>query len=208
MIIAPQATKNPKVPLIIDCALAIMKQHGDHGLTMRQVAVRAGMSLSNLQYYFKNKNELLKGMVDFYFEKCAASFDARIAASEATGSRQRINDLIAFGLGQGESLTEICRIFRELWAIATRNEEINTHLEAYYADYAGKLSEVISPLTVHPDAVPRTVSLLLPYFEGYAITASVVPLDTGQIARMLTDIVISILEGDPARRSPVCPENS
>jgi len=124
----PKAFKNSKIPLIIDCALAIMRDHGEHGLTMRQVATRAGMSLSNLQYYFKNKNELLKGMVDFYFDKCATLFEKQLMASRATSLRQRINDLISFSLAYGDSLTEICKIFREFWAIATRNEEINANI--------------------------------------------------------------------------------
>ena len=197
LIVTTQTSKNPKVPLIIDCALSIMRDHGDRGLTMRQVAARAGMSLSNLQYYFKNKNALLKGMVDFYFEKCGRLFDEHIAASESADYRQRIRDLIAFGLGQGESLTELCKIFRELWAVASRNAEINAHLEAYYRGYAKKLSKVMSPATAHPEAVLRAVSILLPYFEGYGVTAAALPLDEQQVTRTLTAIVMSIIEEKP-----------
>ncbi|MCG7962859.1 MAG: TetR/AcrR family transcriptional regulator, partial [Candidatus Thiodiazotropha taylori] len=55
---------------IIDHALELLKTKGDHGLTMRQVAQRSEMSLSNAQHYFKNKDELLKAMADRYFGAC------------------------------------------------------------------------------------------------------------------------------------------
>ena len=196
MTMDPQPFKNPKVPLIIDCALAIMKEKGDQGLTMRQVAARAGISLSNVQYYFKNKNELLKGMVDFYCAKCAALSEERMAESGAATPRERLRELIAYNLDQGDDRAEIYRIFRELWAIAGRNEEIDAHLKAYYAAWAEMLSELVAPLAVHPDAISRAVSLLLPYIEGYGVMASVIPLDTEQVTRMLTDTLFSLLEGE------------
>lgn len=37
---------------------------------MRKVAKNAGLSLSNLQYHYKDKNLLLISTVEFYFESC------------------------------------------------------------------------------------------------------------------------------------------
>lgn len=194
MVVTKKISTNPRVPLIIDCALSILREKGDRGLTMRQVALKAGISLSNLQFYFKNKDELLKGMVDFYFDKCATLFDAHIESSKATSTpKKKVYNLITFGLGQGEEITEICKIFRELWAIATRNDEVNTHLEAYYKEYAGKLSAIISPLTGGVEEVHKAVTLLLPYFEGYAITAPILPIEKKYVVEMLSNIILSIL---------------
>ena len=47
-----------------------MKTEGDHGVTMRKVASSANMSLSNVQYYFKTKDVLLKALADRYFQAC------------------------------------------------------------------------------------------------------------------------------------------
>lgn len=89
----------------------------------------------------------------------------------------------------------MCKIFREFWAIATRNKEINDHLLSYYSRYAEKLSDEIELLPVKADGIPQAVGLLLPYFEGYSITAKSMPLNADLVANMLTDITISILEG-------------
>ncbi len=188
-------SNNPKIQQILNCALDLLRDQGDHGLTMRQVAATAGMSLSNLQYYFSTKNELLKRMVDFYFQKCENEFDANMDASENDDARQKVYKLITIHLVHGETLTEICKIFREFWAIATRNKEINEYLVSYYRRYAEKLSVELRSLSANSDVIPHVISFLIPYFEGYSITAKSVPLNAGQVANMLTDITMSILEG-------------
>ena len=47
--------KNAKAEKILDVALALLKTDGDYGVTMRQVAAHADMTLSNVQYYFKRQ---------------------------------------------------------------------------------------------------------------------------------------------------------
>jgi len=153
------------------------------------------MSLSNLQYYFRTKNELLKGVVDFYFQKCEKEFEANLDASGNDDVRQRVYKLIKPHLVYGDDLAEICKIFRELWGFATRNEDINDHLVSYYRRYAKRLSEEFEYLSFMPDVIPQVISLLIPYFEGYSITSTSVSLNAGQVADMLSDITMSILEG-------------
>ena len=92
------ATVNPKMQRIINHGLALLKENGDHGLTMRQVAVNAGMSLSNVQYYFSTKNDLLKGMVDTYFQQCEKQFDEKMGSSDNEDARQKIYKLISMNL--------------------------------------------------------------------------------------------------------------
>ncbi len=188
-------SSNTKIQQILNHGLTLLRDHGDHGLTMRQVAVNAGMSLSNVQYYFRTKNDLLKGMVDLYFRKCEDEFNAKMASSKNDDVRQKIYKLISINLLHGETLTEMCKIFREFWAIATRNEEINDHLLTYYSGYAEKMSEEIELLSVDPDLIPQVIGLLLPYFEGYSITAKSLPLNAEKVANMLTEITMFLLEG-------------
>jgi len=188
----------PKVVKIVGCALEIIRDRGDVGLSMRQVAARAGMSLSNLQHYFKNKDELLKAMVDYYFGLCERTMKERMEATAHLSRQEQVRDLILFGLEYGGELTEICRIFREFWAIATRNAAVNSHLEAYYSVYARLLGEGLEGTGVGPETARKTVGLLLPYFEGYSITSRALPISRDEIAEMLTMLTFSILERDGA----------
>ena len=105
--------KNAKTEQILDIALVILEKNGDYGVTMRQVAAQSGMSLSNVQYYFKNKDELLKAMADRYFSQCLSD----LRNIKQLGSHDVLHDelymtLMAF-LNHGASISEMCKIFRE-----------------------------------------------------------------------------------------------
>lgn len=194
MKISNQLSSNPRVPLIIECALSILRDKGDVGLTMRQVAVKTGISLSNLQFYFKNKNELLKGMVEFYFEKCALLNDEYIDASKELNPEQKVHKIILFGLMHSGEDIEQWKIFREFWAVATRNEKVNAHVEYYYSEHVRKLSDYLLPLAARKEDVDKAVTLLLPFVEGYSITSPVLPLEREQVAELLTRTVLDILQ--------------
>lgn len=52
----PQVEEKKK--LIIDTALEILSQDGYGGLSMRKIAVKVGMTATNIYHYFSNKDEL------------------------------------------------------------------------------------------------------------------------------------------------------
>lgn len=183
---------NPKIPLIIDSTLTILREQGDQGLSMRQVAAKSGMSLSNLQYYFKNKNELLKGMISFYFGECGSSFDAKMAEVKGKSPREQVVELINYELDHNGN--DSYETFHQIWAIANTNEEVRAHLKSYYFDLSEKLSHFFSPLVIDEDSIPRIVSLLLPYFEGYSITSFAIPPDRNQIAETLVDTIMPMIK--------------
>jgi homoserine dehydrogenase len=77
--------------LILDSAKSILIEEGYSKLSMRKVALGAQISVGNLQYYYPNKNDLLKDMLDHSIDEFMAKlpsldadFNARIeqAASE------------------------------------------------------------------------------------------------------------------------------
>lgn len=196
-------TTNPKIPLIVDCALAILRDQGEQGLAMRKVAAKAGMSLGNLQYYFKNKDELLDGVLDDYFQRCGDHYDAAFARCRPEGRDATIRFLAAYGMEYADS--ELGKVFRELWGIATRNDRLKGHLHEYYRVYAEEVAKALAPFAGTPDAVARVVSLLIPFYDGYGLIASPspLPLDRQAMIDFLADIMDSALNGDlGGRRQP------
>lgn len=185
---------NPKIPLIIDCALDILRDHGEQGLAMRKVATKAGMSLGNLQYYFKNKDELLAGVLDEYFERCGVRYDAAFSERRPEGRNETIRFLVTYGMEYADS--EIGKVFRELWGIAARNDSIKGHLQEYYQVYADEVTKVLAPFAKTSDAAARAVSLLIPFYEGYGLMSSPLPLNRKEMIEFLVGIVESTLDGD------------
>lgn len=182
---------NKKV-LIIENALDILKTGGDNALTMRQVATKSGISLSNVQYYYKTKNELLKAMVDNYFSECSLFFAKHVSNDNQT-SKQKIEQLIRFGLDEEENLIEMCHMFREFWAISSRNKEIKDYVNSYYKDYSKNLSSYFDNMESTPENIEKVVSFLMPYFEGYNITKNAIPLSHETLVKTLVETVEFLL---------------
>jgi hypothetical protein len=72
---------SPKIEHILYCAMTVLKESEDQGLTRRKVAETADMKMSNVQYYLKTKELLLgaltvrqaheRGQADFGWLKSA-----------------------------------------------------------------------------------------------------------------------------------------
>ena len=180
--------------LIIESGLAIIAESGSHGMTMRGVANEAGISLSNLQYHFKDRDALLMGMIDYYLSKCA-ELSASILISLPAKEHIQKSDLESFllGLFDNESLHELCKTFREIWAISTRNEVIKQYLDTYYVKSSSLLAQAFRHLVDDDSQLDKIITLLIPYFEGYSITSDAMPMLPGQTAALLADIVWAIL---------------
>ncbi len=193
---APKAKKksNPKIPLIIDCTIDILRDHGERGLSMRKVATKAGMSLGNLQYYFKNKDELLAGIFDEYFRRCGDHYNAAFSEYSPESRNEIIRFLATYGMEYAES--EVGKVFRELWGIATRNDSIKGHLYEYYRIYADEVSKTLAPFAKTEDATDKVVSLLIPFYDGYGLLSSPspLPLNKQAIIEFLVALIDSTLD--------------
>ena len=185
--------KIKKSEKIVDCGIELLKNRGDHGLTMRQVALQADMTLSNVQYYFKNKNELLTALADRYFNECLEEINKQPVLSSGSRLKPELSKLLRSFLVHGLEVSEMCRIFREYWAIATRNKAIEEYLSNYYEKLGDILADKLRPASANQDGVSMSVSVIIPFVEGYTITASSLPKTIDEMTELLTNIVVDLL---------------
>lgn len=184
--------KTPKTEKILNIAIELLKHEGDFGITMRRVASLAEMSLSNVQYYFKNKDALLKAMADRYFQQCLSD----IAGQPALSARAKLAPFVHTFLLHGHELSDMCRIFREYWALSTRNETIDAYLSDYYQTLASILADKLRPLAADESALTKAVSILLPYVEGYSVTAPSLPETLETMNTLVEKILWQCLQGE------------
>ena len=187
--------KNAKSEKVVDCALMLLTEQGDHGLTMRQVAQRADMSLSNVQYYFKNKDALLTAVADRYFNQCLIEVQRQPLQLSQANLRPELTKMLKEYLAHGLEISEMCRIFREYWAIATRNAAIAEYLTNYYRQLGDAVAQKLQPVANSPEAVSNAVSVIIPFVEGYTITAPSLAKSFEETTEQLTNIVIQQLTG-------------
>lgn len=182
--------KLAKIEKILDIAIELLKNEGDFGVTMRKVATLADMSLSNVQYYFKNKDELLKAMADRYFQQCLIEMNSQPALTK----KEELEPLVNAFLVHGHETSDMCRLFREYWAISTRNEAIQAYLEEYYQTLSAVMSEKLQPLAVDEQALSQAVSLFIPYAEGYSVTAKSLPEGLNSMSSVLKNLLWKCLQ--------------
>ncbi len=179
---------------IIQSGLNILAAQGSHGFTMRKVSIGAGITLSNLQYHFKNRDALLMGIIDYYLFKCTKiGTNATISLPDKASIKKSDIRNLLISLLDNESKLNLCKTFKEIWAISTRNEVIKKYLDDYYIESALLINKVFGNLISTKRQGKKLVAVLIPYFEGYSITADALPLPPKQIASLLTDIVWDIL---------------
>jgi AcrR family transcriptional regulator len=62
--------KEERLNHILQATITILSKEGAEKLSMRKVAKAVNLSLSNLQYYYRDKDILLIATVKYYFESC------------------------------------------------------------------------------------------------------------------------------------------
>ncbi|UUM32487.1 TetR/AcrR family transcriptional regulator [Vibrio japonicus] len=175
----------------MESALAILKASGVEGLTMRKVASTAGKSLNNVQHHFKNKDTLLNYLADFYFAQCYEGVEQYAPSKDVSDPKQVLYEFVLFILGESEHISDACLVLRELWAVSTRNKELEDKLNQFYAssvDRACVLWEGYGRANAE-----KAASLLLPYIEGYSIQHKALPIDREKIAELLSETLYALL---------------
>ncbi|MFC4209708.1 TetR family transcriptional regulator [Pedobacter petrophilus] len=183
--------KEERLNHILKATITILSEEGAEKLSMRKVAKNANLSLSNLQYYYKDKDLLLIATVKYYFESCQEEVTQAIAlltAERMPSTEVFLRKLLNMLLLEGKSNDQVL-MFQEIWTLSARNEELERAVETYYKNYCTWLIDLISKFSKEPEVI---VSLLIPFIEGYTIVNNVIPLDKERIIQMMVKLISSM----------------
>jgi AcrR family transcriptional regulator len=113
---------------ILQAARALLAAEGYAGLSMRAVASKVGMSLSNVQHYYQSKDALLEASLQYTMDLFQAQVD-RISA-EMQGAT-RIEQFLSMADMFLDEITDPVThaIFFEIWALASRNAFASTLMD-------------------------------------------------------------------------------
>lgn len=151
------------------------------------------MSLGNLQYYYRSRTDLLDGLLTNYIEEYRRGFDELMQVA-GTG-KERLRTLIGEILKEIETDEELA-FFRALFSF-TEIEVVEEVLSRYYRDLYDLLAGGLAQLGgqgPESDGVQQGASLLLPYFDGYGLTAPHLGVGRERMTEMLSEIVWGMLE--------------
>ena len=179
---------------ILNCSMAILKESGDQGLSMRKVAERAEMSLSNVQYYFKTKELLLGALLETFLLDYAESMQL-LSFPEKLSAEQRLEKSLLYILKDVET-GECAVVFKELWAIAERNVAVKNAVAKYYQDLYNMLFDILEKAAAkgcQKQQIDKATGILLPFIEGYCITHSNLRVPAEELSEQLAMLLYQSL---------------
>ncbi len=194
--VEPTKSRRPRELEILRSAAAILRGQGDRGLSMRAVAAAVGISLSNVQYYFSDKDALLEALVEDYFDECAQLVARSARDGEGLEGSARLTAFLTVALSEDGDMAEMCAMFREVWAISTRNEQIAGLLKRYYEQTSDLLLVTFFPEVSDEQTRRRIALLLMSFIEGFSITGPPAGMTVEDSARAMSDATFSVLTAD------------
>ncbi|KWF66517.1 TetR/AcrR family transcriptional regulator [Burkholderia multivorans] len=146
----PVARRNRELRFrqIIDAARLTFQDDGYASFSTRRVAERVGITLGNLQYYFRTRDELLRAALHAYLARRMEDYTA-ISVRVGMNAARRCAALID-RIFSDITETDLPKFMVQMWAFAQRDPDASALLEAMYSTYCGIFDALLAEM--HPDA--------------------------------------------------------
>lgn len=125
---------------ILDAALSLFNEQGEHKVSTNHVAAHLGMSPGNLYYHFKNKQDIIYDL----FLQHEAQIEAALTLSKGMPAdyKMTLEDKFAVMLGVFESLWHYRFIHLNLSQLLSNSPPLKARYRAFYQTCLGKLDKV------------------------------------------------------------------
>ena len=151
---------------ILAAARQVLVEEGFAGLSLRNVARRAGLALGNVSHYFPVLEQLLSGLVDDIVQDYAR----RLGAGPPQSGQAALTELdkIVGALVDDLNNPETAALFIEIWSIARHNAAASAMMTALYDQERLLLERVIAAISpAMPDDIrARRATLIAMQIEG------------------------------------------
>ena len=126
---------------ILDAAREVFIEAGYGGITMRKVAARAGITIGNLNYYYRTKEDLLRDLLEYVINDYLEEFERRRQIAGQSPEKQ-LMAVLKFWIDDLNT-PETTSFFPELWALGNRDPYIADLVDELYAKARLPLNELI-----------------------------------------------------------------
>ncbi|WP_340678894.1 TetR/AcrR family transcriptional regulator [Paraglaciecola sp.] len=158
-----------RIEKILDAATELLIQEGHSQFTMRKLAERLNIRLSNLQYYFTSREKLLQKLLQRFLETSIQEITS-LSTKQSRSPRKKLLDAVDYLL-QDQEKESSCKIFWELWVLSARDNKVGQIMEEFYQSYSKSFGEMLQEL--NPEMPPRKVTriavLVISMIEGLSL---------------------------------------
>ena len=134
--------------MIVAVAGKVLVESGYAGLTLKRVADAAGVSVGNLNYYFRTKESLVEALIEHVLTDFSSRFEDIVRHKVADGSNT-FSALLQWAM-DGSCTPQYSRLARELWAMASHNKSVAAAMDHYYdQSIAAAMARLAGPNDAH-----------------------------------------------------------
>ena len=154
---------------ILDAAREVLMEAGYGGFTMRKVAARAGITIGNLNYYYRTKEDLLRDLLEYVINHYLEEFERRRQIAGQSPEKQLLA-VLKFWIEDLNTL-ETTIFFPELWALGNHDPYIAELIDDLYAKARLPLNELIPQInpTLTRKEAERMALYMCAAMEGLTI---------------------------------------
>ena len=138
-----------RIEEILDAAAEVLIDQGYKKLTLRQIAMQAGIKVGNLTYYYSTKEALLKDLLEKILFAYLEEMD-RILEASGDEPEDRFVAIIEY-LIEDLHTQRTTRFFPELWALANHDTYTSELMDSMYAAERRELQQLIEALNPQLD---------------------------------------------------------
>ncbi|WP_174982567.1 TetR/AcrR family transcriptional regulator [Burkholderia lata] len=178
---------------IMASAIEIFVVEGYGGLTMRKVAAKAGLALSNLQHYFPTREDIFEAILFATREAYANTYDS-VRADTSLTPEGRLEKVVRLLLEDGKQ-PKTQSLFVNFWALAQTQEFARKMLEEGYGFQRGVIAgfiEAVNP-ALSQAALTRRAALVTAQIEGLIVLIPQRNRFPSDIKGIEDDVVMAIL---------------
>lgn len=155
------------VDRILSAASTVLIDNGYHNFSLRRVADKAGIKVSNLQYYFSSKASLVEAMLNAEIQPYLDLFGEIRSQGDPRDQLVEIVTTVISDLGNKKTTV----FFPELWSLANHDETIDTLMDVMYSKYRDVLADIA--LDINPSLTKKQAKRLALFFsssmEGHTV---------------------------------------
>ncbi len=166
---------------IIDATLKCIYEHGIENLSLRSIAKEAEINQSDINYYFKSKENLLTEFMFSLFKRYISDITRRFKESDPP--EKKLQALFKAGINFAAKQKKLFVVFIDCWSLCMRSPHLQQIFWKYHKKQYKNVSDILEKYVgeeVLNDVQKDTLTvLIISFFAGMGILryASKKPFD-------------------------------
>lgn len=157
---------------ILEAARTVFAEKGLSDARMEDIANVCGLSKGTVYLYYKNKDDLIEGLLQALFNDLLAHLQALLAQDMLT-VRERLMGYVDALITAMQTDASMLNIAYEFYALASRRPTVRDFLAGYFAEYRQTLQTLftqgITQGEFAPSDVAQTAITFIALLEGFTL---------------------------------------